>query len=48
METYSNIEVKVGKIPDVTSQVTSQGNNKGNQRMDEDSEDGAKTSKLCP
>ena len=25
METYSNIEVKVGEIPDVTSQVTSQG-----------------------
>ena len=25
METYSNIQVKVGEIPDVTSQVTSQG-----------------------
>ena len=25
METYSNIKVKVGEIPDVTSQVTSQG-----------------------
>ena len=25
METYPNIEVKVGEIPDVTSQVTSQG-----------------------
>ena len=25
METYSNIEVKVGEIPDVTSQVTSRG-----------------------
>ena len=23
METYSNIEVKVGQIPDVTSQITS-------------------------
>ena len=25
MEAYSNIEVKVGEIPDVTSQITSQG-----------------------
>ena len=50
METYSNIEVKVGEILDVTSQLTSQRWNKkeGRKRMDGDSENGAKTSNLCP
>ena len=49
METYSNIEVKVGEILDVTSQITSQRWNKkeGRQQMDGDSENDAKTSKLC-
>ena len=49
METYSNIEVKVGEILDVTSQDTSQDQTKyGGQRMDEDNEHGVETSKLCP
>ena len=50
METYSNIEVKVGEILDVIIQVTSQKWNKkeGRKRMDGDSEDGAKTSNFCP
>ena len=50
METYSNIEVKVGEILGVTSQVISQGWSpiKGRKQMDGDNEDGAKTSKLSP
>jgi len=50
METYFNIEVKVGEILDVIIQVTSQKWNKkeGRKRMDGDSEDGAKTSNFCP